>query len=458
MRRRALRTVMASPSSTPAASPKPMDLLRSRSYVALLIVGAAVGVPVAFVAYFFLDAVGKAQRFFLTDLPHHLGFAGTPVWWPIPMVAVGGLLVGLSLRYLPGTGGHNPAEGFTAGGTVNARDLPGIVCASLATLAFGAVLGPEGPLVLIGAGLAVLIVRLVKRDAPEKAMVMIGAAGAFAAIATLLISPLAGAFLLLEAIGVGGSMASVVLAPGLLAAGIGALIFVGLDNLTGFGTFSLAVPSIPTLGAPTVAEFGWAVAIGLAAGVVGTAIRRLAFQIQPYVSPRPTLATPVAGLVVGGLAALFVAVTDKGPEDVLFSGQTALPLLIEQAGAWSVGDLLLLVICKSLAYSVSLSSFRGGPTFPGMFIGAAGGLALSHLAGLPLTAGVGMGIGAMTVVMLGGLPLTAVLLTLLFLQPESTNLISVVIVAVVVAWVTAARLSPWLRPRQVAAGSNGPRG
>jgi hypothetical protein len=82
-----------------------------------------------------------------------------------------------------------------------------------------------------------------------------------------------------------------------------------------------------------------------------------------------------------------------------------------------------------------------------MFIGAAGGIALSHLAGLPLTAGVGMGVGAMTVVMLGGLPLTAVLLTLLFLQSQSTNLISVVIVAVVVAWVTAARLSPWLRPR-----------
>jgi H+/Cl- antiporter ClcA len=447
VRRAALRTVMASSSSTPATAPNPMDLLRSRGYLALLIGGAVVGAPVAFVAYFFLDAVGKAQRFFLTDLPHDLGFAGTPVWWPIPMVAVGGLLVGLSLRYLPGTGGHNPAEGFKAGGIVTARDLPGIVCASLATLAFGAVLGPEGPLVLIGSGLAVLIARLVKRDTPQKALVVIGAAGGFAAIATLLISPLAGAFLLLEAAGVGGSMASVVLAPGLLAAGIGALIFVGLDDLTGFGTFSLAVPNIPAPGTPTVAEFGWAVAIGLAAGVVGTAIRRLAFQIQPHVSRRPMLTTPLAGLVVGGLAALFVAVTDKGPQEVLFSGQTALPPLIEQAGTWSVGDLLFLVVCKSLAYSVSLSSFRGGPTFPGMFIGAAGGIALSHLSGLPLTAGVGMGVGAMTVVMLGGLPLTAVLLTLLVLESAAADLVSVVIVAVVVAWVTAARLSPWLRPR-----------
>ena len=45
-----------------------------------------------------------------------------------------------------------------------------------------------------------------------------------------------------------------------------------------------------------------------------------------------------------------------------------------------------------------------------MFIGAAGGIALSHLPGLPMIAGAAMGIGAMTVVMLG-LPLTSVLIT-----------------------------------------------
>jgi H+/Cl- antiporter ClcA len=424
-----------------------MDLLRSRGYVGLLILGAVVGAPVAVVAYYFLKLVALGQDYLFTDLPQDLGFAGAPGWWPIPMVAVGGLLVGVGLRYLPGSGGHNPAEGFKAGGDpVAARDLPGIAWAALATLVFGAVLGPEAPLLLIGSGLAVLIVRLIKRDAPKQAVVLIGAAGGFAAIATLLISPLAGAFLILEAAGVGGAMTSVVLAPGLLAAGIGALIFVGLDNLTGFGTFSLAVPHVPTLGTPTIAEFGWAVVIGLAAAVVGTAIRRLAFQIQRLMSRHTMLLTVVAGLVVGGLAALFAEVTTKGPEQVLFSGQNALPPLIEQAGTWSVGELLLLLVCKSLAYGVSLSALRGGPTFPGMFIGAAGGIALSHLAGLPLTAGLGMGLGAMTVVMLGGLPLTAVLLTLLFLQSEATNLVSLVVVAVVVAWVTSARLSPWLRP------------
>lgn len=421
-----------------------MDMIKSRGYVALLIFGAIVGVPVAVVAYFFLQLVTAGQQYFLTTLPGELGFHRTPAWWPLPMLALCGLLVGLTLRYLPGTGGHHPVEGFKTGGSVTARDLPGIIFASLATLVLGAVLGPEAPLILIGAGVAVLLVHLVKRDAPAQAVLVIGAAGSFAALSTLLISPLAGAFLLLEAAGIGGGMVSVVLAPGLLAAGVGALIFVGLNKLTGFGTFSLAVPHIPPATNPTIAEFAWAIAIGLAAAVVGTAIRRLAFQLRPVIEHRKVLLTPVAGLAIGGLAIIFAQVTGKGADQVLFSGENALAPLIQQATTWSVGALVLLIVCKGLAYGVSLSSFRGGPTFPGMFIGAAGGIALSHLPGLPMIDGAGLGIGAMTVVMLGGLPLTSVLLTLLFLQSDAVNLISVVIVAVVVAWVASTRLSPWL--------------
>jgi H+/Cl- antiporter ClcA len=421
-----------------------MEMIKSRGYVMLLVFGAIVGIPVAVVAYFFLKLVAWGQHYFFTSLPGEVGFHGTPPWWPLPVLALGGLLVSLTLRYLPGTGGHHPAEGFKTAGTVASRDLPGIALASLATLLFGAVLGPEAPLILIGAGVAVLIVHLVKKDAPAQAVLVIGAAGSFAALSTLLISPLAGAFLLLEAAGVGGGMISVVLAPGLLAAGIGALIFTGLDKITGFGTFSLAVPHIPAAATPSVAEFAWAVGIGLAAAVVGTAIRRLGLQLQPVIEHRKVLLTPVVGLVVGALAVLFAEVTGKGTDQVLFSGQNALAPLIQQAATWSAGALVLLIVCKGVAYGLSLSCFRGGPTFPGMFIGAVAGIALSHLPGLPLIYGVGLGMGAFTVVMLGGLPLTTVLLTLLFLQSDAVNLISVVIVAVVVAWVTSARLSRWL--------------
>ena len=74
-----------------------------------------------------------------------------------------------------------------------------------------------------------------------------------------------------------------------------------------------------------------------------------------------------------------------------------------------------------------------------MFIGAAGGIALSHLPGLPMIAGAAMGIGAMTVAMLG-LPLVSVLLVVLFLQADGLALMPLVIVAVVVSYVVSARL------------------
>jgi chloride channel protein, CIC family len=80
----------------------------------------------------------------------------------------------------------------------------------------------------------------------------------------------------MEAIALGGAAATVMLLPGLLAAGIGALVFIGIGTKTGVGDFSLAVPNLPPFAHPDAAEFGWAIAIGIAAAVVGTAIRLLA--------------------------------------------------------------------------------------------------------------------------------------------------------------------------------------
>jgi len=403
--------------------------------------GAIVGVVVAAAAYFFLKGVAEAQQYLFTTFPDDLGFDEAPVWWPLPILALGGLVVGLTIRYLPGTGGHDPAEGFKASGAVPPIELPGIIIAAFATLACGAVLGPEAPLIAIGSGMGVLAVHLIRRNAPQQASVVIAAAGSFAAISTLFGSPLTGAFLLMEVSGLGGPMLGVVLVPGLLAAGVGSLIFIGLNAWTGFGNFSLAVPDIPTFTTPDVAQLLWAIGIGIAAAFLGSGIRRLALWLQPVVKRRMVLLTPVAGLAVAGLAIAFGEWSDESASQVLFSGQTALTGLIEQASTWTVGALVLLIVCKTLAYSVSLSAFRGGPTFPGMFVGAVGGIALSHLPGLPMIAGVAMGIGAMTVAMLG-FPLTSVLIVAVLLPTDAIALTPLVIVAVVVSYVTSARLEP----------------
>ena len=433
-----------------------LALLRSRSYVALLVLAAIIGVPVAAAAYFFLALVSKLQGWIFTDLPKGLGFHAEPLWWPILPLALAGLLVAAAIRYLPGKGGHSPADGFKVGeGPPAPVELPGIVLAALATLSLGVVLGPEAPLIALGGGLGVLAVRLVKRDAPPRTATVVAAAGSFAAVSTLLGSPLLGAFLLMEASGLGGAMLELVLVPGLLAAGVGSLIFLGLDHLTGLGTFSLAIPGLPQVGSPTGAEFLWALAIGIMAAPLGCGIRRLGLFLRPHVERRMLLLMPVVGLAIAGLAIAFAAGTGKSSSEVLFSGQSALGPFITNGASYTVGALLLLLVCKGIAYGASLSSFRGGPTFPAMFLGAVGGVALSHLPGLPLVYGVAMGIGAMTVVMLR-LPLTSVLLATLLLSSDGLKIMPLAIVAVVVAYVASARLTP--SPAAAAAPDQRPAG
>ena len=419
---------------------------------------AIIGVPVSALAYGFLKLVDELQTAFFTSIPKDLGFDATPAWWPLPLLAVAGLVVAFAITRLPGTGGHSPADGFHAGGVTRPIDLPGILLAALGTLSFGVVLGPEAPLILMGSGLGALAVRLAARDAPPTATTMIAAAGSFAAISSLLGSPLLGAFLLLEASGIGGPMLGLVLVPGLLAAGIGMLVFIGLDSLTGFGTFSLAIPGLPPVGQPTGAMFLWALVFGVGAAFLGRAIQWLALKVRPHVERRMLLLMPVVGALIAGLAIGFGQATDKSSSEVLFSGQSALPGLVGSAADWSVGALLLLVVCKSLAYALSLSSFRGGPVFPAMFVGAAAGIAASHLPGLTLVPAVAMGIGAMCTAMLT-LPLTSTLLATLLLGTDGLNVMPVVIVAVVLTYVTSARLAPappTTQPTATAAGGRSP--
>jgi H+/Cl- antiporter ClcA len=417
----------------------PFAIVRTKQYVALLILAAVLGVVISFLVYWFLKLIADMQTWVFTDLPKDLGFHGEPPWWPLLPLAVAGAIVGATIRYLPGRGGHSPADGFKAGGVALPKELPGILLAALASLGLGAVVGPEAPVIALGGGLAFLAVKLARRDVPASTGAVIAAAGSFAAISTVLGNPLAGAFLLLEASGLGGPMATIALIPGLLGAGIGSLIFLGLNAWTGYGTFSLAIPDLPQAPHPDLAQIGWAVAMGAAAAVVSFGIKWLALYLRPHVERRLLLLTPLAGLVIAGLAIAFAEATGKPSSEVLFSGQTALPPLLENAASYTAGALVLLMVCKGLAYSMSLCSFRGGPTFPAMFIGAVGGIALSHLPGLPMITGAAIGIGAMTAGMLQ-LPMTAVLLTTLFLGTDGITTMPLVIVAVVVSFV----LSKWL--------------
>ena len=126
---------------------------------------------------------------------------------------------------------------------------------------------------------------------------------------------------------------------------------------------------------------------------------------------------------------------------MLFSGQKALPGLVGKAGAWSIGTLALLIVFKGIAYSLSLGSFRGGPTFPGLFLGAVAGLMAGQLPGFAITPAVAVGMAAATACMLR-LPLSAIVIAAVLTVNSGAGSEPLVILGVVVAYLIARSLAP----------------
>ena len=194
-----------------------------------------------------------------------------------------------------------------------------------------------------------------------------------------------------------------VVVPGLLAAGIGSLVSIGMGSFTGLNTshYAFGALSLTEVGHPHLGEFAWTIALGAAIAAGTSVIIRGGLHTYRFVSQRRLLLVlPAVALIIGGLAILFSQITGKSFNEVLFSGQDALPGLVGQASTWSVGALIWLIVFKGIGYGLSLGSYRGGPTFPALFLGAAAGVLASHLPGFPIQAGVAVGMGAAIVAVL----------------------------------------------------------
>ena len=248
--------------------------------------------------------------------------------------------------------------------------------------------------------------------------------------------------ILIEAAGLGGSKLPLVLIPGLLAAGIGSLVSIGMGAWTGLSTsdISLSPLPLPHFGTPDFVDFLWTIPFAAAIAVATFVIFRLAKRVVPVAAPRPYLVLPVVGLLVAGLGIAFSQTTDKGVDQVLFSGQDAIGPLVSDRETWSLSALALLISFKGLAYGFSLGSFRGGPVFPAMFLGAAAGLMAGQLPGFEIAPAVAIGLGAAVVSVLR-LPLAAVVLATLLTSSAGPGTEPLIIVGVVVAYLVVGALS-----------------
>lgn len=374
------------------------------------------------------------------EAPEAFGWSEPAGWYVVLVPALAGLLVAAAMR-LPGHGGHGPLEGL-AMEPVRPRDLAGILLAALASLGLGVVLGPEAPLIALGLGLGAVVVRLVRAD--ETNARLLALAGAFATISTLFGNPLVASFLLFELIAASGAISAQLigraLLPGFVAAGTGALVFTGVADWPGLHQSSLALPALPAYDAVRVADLVWCLSLAVVIAAVIVALRHLAHGLAARVRVRAprTLVLVTGGLIIGFLAVAFRAAADRPVELVLFSGQSSLPEVVAEG---STGVLLVLVVAKGLAWSVSLAAgFRGGPIFPALALGTAVAIAAANLGiGPETTPAVVAGIAAAWAAALRA-PFSAVLVAALLAGPAAAATAPITVLAAAVGWIVATAL------------------
>lgn len=430
-----------------------MSVIASRGYRGLLLVSALLGVPVALIAWAFLAAVHGLENVVWDNIPHALGMDEPAGWYGVVVLLLAGLIVGLLVKRLPGTAGHIPVHGL-GGGQPQPRELPSIVLAALASLVLGAVVGPEAPLVAIGAGVVIVALHRTRIAGQPQAITLLAVAGSAAAISTIFGNPVVGAVLMLEVVGFAGSQVLLVMLPAVLASGVGALVFTGLGDWSGLKAPSLTIPGLQA-SSLDAADLLWAIPVAVGIALVAQATRRIGLVVAAAAQKRTVEVTVAAGLVVGLCAAAYTLLTGRPLADVLFSGETDIGPLVSNPAAWTVGGLVALVVFKTIAYAVSIGSFRGGPTFPALLIGAAIGVLVGHLPGLGVTAGVAIGMSAGMAAVLR-LPITTVVLVTLLLGEQALSQIPIVMIAAVVGLVTAVSLDrkDTIRPLKARAARN----
>jgi H+/Cl- antiporter ClcA len=415
------------PGSTTTAAVPTRDLAR------LALLGALVGVPAGVVAFAFVGAVHALQHLLWDVLPEALGASEPPWYLVLALPVVGAALVALARR-LPGDGGPPPVGGLHLG-PVAVGHGPGIALAALAGLAFGAVLGPEAPLMALGSVVGVAVTRWA--GVTGKARDLLGVSGAAGAISTLFGGPLVAGIMLIEA-GAGALGAASLVAP-LAAAAVAYVLVTGFGAWTGVPVGGLAVPDLPAYDGVRPGDLLLAVVIGVLAAAVLAGVRRLAvllLAVEPRVGRLPLLVG--SGLVVGALAVLAGAL-GADPRDVLFSGQASVPVLVT---GQSVAVLLVLLVAKAVAYAVSMGGgFRGGPIFPAVFLGVAlAGLAVAVLDVSP-TLAVAVGTAA-AMAATSRLLVAAVLFAGLLVGPAGFDAAPAAVLAAIAAWLTSRTLDP----------------
>lgn len=228
----------------------------------------------------------------------------------------------------------------------------------------GGSVGREGSIIQFGGGLGGALSRLLGlRGEQTRSLIAAGSAAGFAAAYN---TPLAAVLFVVEV--VTGVIALDIVLPAIIATPIATAItrlVLGGGPIYGQRTFSMG--SDVELVVPAL--------LGVLAGIVGPAFMLLLARGETYFGSLP--ASRPARAALGGLA---VGALATGLPQITGNGYEAINLIL--GGRIAVAMTLLLLVSKAFATTASVSSGSPGGVFtPSLFIGAALGGVVGHVAG-----------------------------------------------------------------------------
>ncbi|MEU7001493.1 ion channel protein [Nonomuraea sp. NPDC046570] len=335
-------------------------MTKARALLPLVLPALVVGVGCSLVLLVISFAAESLQHLIWPD--------GSPVWWPLLILTLTGLAVGLLMWKIPT--GPDPATESLVGPPLPVRVMPGMLLASILTLAGGVSLGPENPITAATIAFAVALGGRLMPLVGAPVWLALAVAGT---VGAMFGTPVAAALILSE-MALGSTSEPLwdrLFAP-LIAAGAGAATTV----LLAAPLLSVQVPDYPGVRLGDLLTGGLVAAVAAVLGMVAVYVFPHAHRLFHRASH------PVLRLTLGGLALGVLGVI--GGQITLFKGLEEMKELTEHAAAYTAGALSLIVVVKLTALVISACcAFVGGRIFPTVFVGVALGLLAARLLGMP---------------------------------------------------------------------------
>ena len=357
-----------------------------------------------------------------------------PWWWKVLAPAVGGLVVGLVIRYVSSEAkGHGVPEVMEAvalrGGRIRPRVVLAKLFASGISIGSGGSVGREGPIVQIGAALGSTIGQWLRID--EARLRTLVGCGAAAGIAGAFNAPVAGALFAVEIIL--GDFGVAQFSP-IVISSVAATV-VSRHFLGDFPAF--IVPAYELVTANEL--FAYAL-LGAIAGIVAIVFIKVLYCSEDLFDK--VRAHPSAKAFVGGALVGTIGIWAPG---VFGVGYEAINEALIGGAAWHF--MLALVVLKIVAVSLTIGSGGSGGIFaPSLFIGAMLGGAMGtvvHAVWPASTAAPGayalVGMGAVVAAATHA-PITAILI--IFELTSEYTIILPLMISVIIGTLVSTRVHP----------------